>query len=130
MNWSEAFLGLLISHAVGDVLLQTDWQAMNKSTGSGKPLGRRALLGHVATYMVAFIPALVWIGEQTSPWRAVSVGALVAIPHLLVDDGTLVRIWLRGVKGTTVPAPGLMIATDQSFHVLCLLGAALVASAG
>ena len=88
-------------------MLQTDWQAMNKSTGSGKPLGRRALLGHVATYMVAFIPALV-VDRRARPvaWRAVSVGALVAIPHLLVDDGTLVRIWLRGVKGTTGPRSG------------------------
>ena len=80
--------GLLVSHAVGDVLLQTDWQAMNKYTGSGKPLGRRALIRHVATYMVAFIPTLVWIGDQTSPWRAVGVAALVAVPHLIVDDGT------------------------------------------
>ena len=33
---------------------------------------RKALLAHVALYMVAFIPALVWIGTQTSAWRAVA----------------------------------------------------------
>jgi hypothetical protein len=79
--------------------------------------------------MVAFIPALFWIGSQTTARRAVGVAALVAIPHVLIDDGTLVRFWSRAVKGTTSPALGLMIAIDQSFHVLCLLGAALVASA-
>jgi uncharacterized protein DUF3307 len=127
MSWSEVFVALLISHVVGDVLLQTDWQAMNKSSGLGQSLGRRALGLHVATYVVAFIPALVWIGDRTSPWRAVGVAALVAIPHLLIDDGRLVRFWLRDVKGTATPTPGLMIATDQSFHVLCLFGAALAA---
>ena len=129
MSWSEVLIALLICHVVGDVLLQTDWQAMNKSSGLGQSLGRRALVRHVATYSVAFIPALVWIGGQTTPWRAIGVGALVAIPHLLIDDGRLVRFWLRDVKGTTTPALGLMIATDQSFHVLCLFAAALVATA-
>jgi hypothetical protein len=129
MSWSEVFVALLISHVVGDVLLQTDWQAMNKSNGLGRSLGRRALVLHVATYLAAFIPALVWIGDRTSPWRAIGVGALVVIPHLLIDDGRLVRVWLRDVKGTTTPALGLVIATDQSFHVLSLFAAALVAVA-
>ncbi len=129
MSWSAVLLALLIAHAVGDVLLQTDWQAMHKSGGLGEPLGRRALFFHVATYMVAFIPVLVWVGAGTNLWRAVAVGAVVAIPHLLIDDGTLVRSWLREVKGTTTPSLGLMIATDQTFHVLCLFAAALVAAA-
>jgi len=129
MSWSAAFVALLISHAVGDVLLQTDWQALNKLSGLATPVGRRALIRHVATYMLAFIPALVWISDWKAAGRAVGVAALVAIPHLLIDDGTLVRFWLREVKGTTTPDPGLAIATDQSFHIVCLLGAALVSCA-
>ena len=58
----------------------------------------------------------------------VGVGALVAIPHLLIDDGHLVRIWLRDVKHAREPALSLWIAVDQTFHVLCLLGAALAAA--
>jgi len=129
MTWSAVLVALLVSHAVGDILLQTDWQAGNKVRGFGDPLGRRALLQHVAVYMVAFIPALIWIGENTSAPRAVAVGALVAIPHVVIDDGHLVRLWLRDVKGAERPAPGLTIAVDQCFHLLCLLGAALLAVA-
>lgn len=129
MTWPAALLALLVSHAVGDILMQTDWQAINKSHGLADPVGRRALLRHVTAYIVAFIPALVWIGSETSALRALAVAALVAIPHLLIDDGTIVRFWLREVKGASSPALGLAIATDQTFHVLCLLGAALVAAA-
>jgi hypothetical protein len=114
---------------VGDVLLQTDWQALNKVHGLAHALGRRALTRHVLTYMLAFIPALVLIGRSTTAWRAIAIGVLVGIPHLLIDDGTFVRFWLREIKGAPRPGAGLVIATDQSLHVLCLLGAALVAAA-
>lgn len=129
MTWSAAFVALVVSHVVGDVLLQTDWQAINKSHGLADALGRRALTRHVLTYMIAFIPVLLWVGSRTTAGRAIAVGTLVAIPHLLIDDGTLVRSWLREVKRTTRPGAGLLIATDQSFHVVCLLVAALVAAA-
>jgi hypothetical protein len=121
-------LAFLVSHAVGDVLLQTEWQALTKVPGLGDPLARRALGRHLATYMLAFVPALVWIGHDTSAARAVGVGALVAVPHLLIDDGHFVRAWLRGVKRAPDPAPALSIAVDQTLHVVCLLGAALVAA--
>jgi hypothetical protein len=129
MTWPAALLALLVSHVVGDVLLQTDWQALNKVRGLGDSLARRALLRHMTTYTIAFIPALIWIADKTTVARALGVGVLVVVPHLLIDDGTLVRAWLRDVKGAIRPALGLTIAVDQCFHLLCLLGAALVAAA-
>ncbi len=129
MTWSAALLALLVSHLVGDFLLQTEWQAVNKVRGLGDPESRRALISHVTTYTLACVPALVWIGDRTTAGRALAVGALVAVPHLLVDDGHLVRAWLREVKHADRPALGLMIAVDQTFHVVCLLGAALLAAA-
>jgi len=129
MSWFAALLALLLSHAVGDVLFQTDWQALNKVRGLGEPVARRALLHHVTTYTLAFIPALIWIGTRTSAWRAILLAVVVAVPHLLIDDGRFVRLWLREVKGAKQPAAGLSIAVDQSFHALCLLGAALIAAA-
>ena len=54
---------------------------------------------------------------------------LSAVPHLLVDDGTAVRVWLQVIKGTRDAPTGLSIAVDQSFHVICLFGAALLANA-
>jgi hypothetical protein len=128
MTWPAAFLVLLISHAVGDVLLQTDWQAIEKVRGMGDHVARRALLSHIGTYTLAFVPALVWIAGETTIWRTIAVAAVVAVPHLVIDDGRVVRVWLRQVKGTTAPALGLTIAVDQTFHVLCLLGAALIAA--
>jgi Protein of unknown function (DUF3307) len=129
MTWSTVLVALLVSHVVGDVLLQTDWQARHKVRGFGDRVARRALIRHVALYTLAFIPALIWIGDDTSAPRAIEVAALVAVPHLLVDEGHLVRAWLRDVKGAPQPALGLMIAVDQSFHLLCLFGAALIAVA-
>jgi hypothetical protein len=129
MSWPAALLALLVSHLAGDFLLQTEWQAVTKVRGLADVRSRRALLAHVASYTVAFIPALVWIGSRTSAGRAIAVMALVAIPHLIVDDGHLVHVWVRNFKRASDPSLGLLIAVDQSFHVLCLLGAALVAAA-
>jgi Protein of unknown function (DUF3307) len=128
MSWSSALVALLVSHAVGDVLLQTEWQAVNKGHGRGEATGGRALACHVVTYTLAFVPALAWIGGQMGRSRGVAVGALIVIPHLVVDDGRVVRAWLRHVKQAPEPAAGLEIAVDQTFHVVCLLGAALVAA--
>src|SRR5579862_7337749 len=129
MSWPAAFLALLLSHLTGDFLLQTEWQAVNKVRGLADRVSRRALFEHVAFYSAAFIPALAWIGTQTSAWRAIVVGALVVVPHLLVDDGHLVRAWVRDFKRAPQPGAGLLIAVDQTLHVLCLFGAALVAAA-
>jgi hypothetical protein len=128
LTWSEALLALLVSHVAGDVLFQTDSQARHKGHGAADPQRRRALGSHLTTYMLAFVPALVWIALETSAIRAVAVAVLVATTHLAIDDGRLVRIWLRDVKLALSPSPALSVAVDQSFHVLCLFGAALVAA--
>jgi hypothetical protein len=128
VSWSAALLALLVSHVVGDVLFQTDSQARTKVGGLGEPASRLALRNHVLSYTVAFVPAIVWIADHQGAIRALAVGALVAVTHLLVDDGRLVRTWLRNVKHAQTPAVGLAIAVDQSFHLLCLLAAALIAA--
>jgi hypothetical protein len=122
-------LALLLSHAVGDVLLQTDRQAEGKSRGIGDATGRRALAVHVGSYTLAFVPALVWIGVETDAVRAVAVAAIVAVTHLVIDDGRLVAAWMHTVKRAAHPPLGLSIAVDQTFHALCLFGASLVAAA-
>lgn len=35
MTWTAVFGVLLVSHLVGDMLLQTGWQALNKYSGLG-----------------------------------------------------------------------------------------------
>jgi Protein of unknown function (DUF3307) len=129
VSWPEALLVFLLCHAAGDILLQTDWQALTKVQGLGHVHGRQALARHLSTYMLAFVPALVWVAAETTALRALAVGALIAVPHLLIDDGRIVSAWLHRVKHVPNPALGLRIAVDQTFHAICLLGAALVAAA-
>jgi uncharacterized protein DUF3307 len=128
MTWPPVFAAFLVCHLAGDLLLQTEWQAVTKVRGLGDPEGRRALIAHVATYTLPYLPALIWIAEERSAARAVLVALLIAVPHVLVDDGHFVAVWLRQVKHSPDAAPSLRLMVDQSFHVVCLLGAAMVAA--
>jgi hypothetical protein len=131
MDWSALLLAFLVCHFAGDFLFQTDWQARNKRGGLGAdPVARRALWSHVGVYTLAFIPALAWAGSERSAWQAVAGAALLGVPHGIVDDGGVVRGWLRVVKHSRPPfAPGLLVTVDQSLHLLCLFGAALLVAA-
>jgi hypothetical protein len=128
VSWVTVFDVFIVCHLVGDFLFQTDWQATHKEHGlAGDPTRRRALLTHVATYTLAFLPALVWIGLETEPWRAVLAGVVIAVPHLIQDDRRPLDWWMRRVKGpASVDSPGLRVAVDQAFHVLALFGTALL----
>jgi hypothetical protein len=127
LSWVEAFAVLLVSHLAGDFLLQTDWQARHKHNGlSGDPVARRALFTHVFTYMLAFLPALVWIGLEYDPARAIAIGLLVAVPHLIQDDRRMLDAYMARVKGLSQTSSGLRVAVDQSFHVITLFGTALL----
>lgn len=130
MAWVEVFAVLVVSHAVGDFLLQTEWQATHKRGGLGRdPVRRRALLAHVATYTLAFAPALVWLAGDVGAGGAVALAAGVFVTHALQDDGRLLGAYVRTVKHTE-PAPGmLMLAVDQCFHLVVLFGLALAAGA-
>lgn len=131
MTWVSVLAAFLVAHMVGDYLLQTDWQARNKRGGLGPdPLARRALVTHVTSYTLAFLPALVWIGTELEPVWAVIAGVLVFLPHGLIDDGRVVRLYLVRVKRADGLDLGLAASVDQSFHVLSLfLVALLVGSA-
>ncbi len=128
MDWPEVFAAFVVSHAVGDYLLQTDWQARHKRGGLGTdPARRRALFTHVTTYTVAFVPVLVALWDSLGT-GVLGVAALVFIPHLIQDDGRLLSSYIRRVKGgdaATVPA--IFTSVDQSFHLVTLFFLALLA---
>ena len=130
MNWVEVFAVFVVSHAVGDFLLQTEFQALHKRAGlGGDPTARRALAAHVLTYTLAFLPALVWLGGEQGAAAALAVAAGFAVPHGVQDDGRLLGAYARAVKHTD-PQPGmLMLAVDQSFHLVVLFALALAAAA-
>ena len=128
MLWVEVFAVFVVCHLVGDFLLQTNWQATHKIGGLGRdPVSRRALLSHTLTYTAAFIPALIWIGFEIGAGWAVGVAALIAIPHLLQDDGRALDAYMREVKGVGDDAPpGLRLAVDQTGHFIALFLLALL----
>ncbi|HWK29716.1 MAG TPA: DUF3307 domain-containing protein [Solirubrobacter sp.] len=130
MNWVSVLAGFLVAHMVGDYLFQTDWQARNKRGGlTHGGVSRRALLSHVSTYTLAFLPAFIWIGTELDAGWAIAAAVLVFVPHLVIDDGRLVALYLARVKRADGLNLGLAASVDQSFHVLSLFLAAAVIGA-
>ena len=129
MDWSEVFIVFVLSHLVGDFALQTEWQARHKRGGLGPdPVARRALLAHVGTYTLAFVPAFVWLWDSLGA-GVFALAALVAGTHLIQDDGRLLEAYVRTVKRTSTENHAtLMIAVDQTFHALVLFALALAAA--
>ena len=127
MDWTEIFIVFVLSHLVGDFLLQTDFQALHKRGGLGPdPTSRKALLTHVGFYTLAFVPGLVWAADSVV--KAIWLAALIGIPHAVVDDGRLLRAYIDHVKRARDPGTVVLIGADQSTHMLCLFGAALLAA--
>jgi hypothetical protein len=128
MPWIEVFAVFFVSHEVGDYLLQTEWEALHKRGGLGRdPLKRRALLSHIATYTLAFIPGLIWLASSIH-WWVIGLAALIAIPHMIQDDGRLLTRYARVVKKADLDAnPALGATVDQAFHFLALFLTALLA---
>jgi hypothetical protein len=128
--WVEILAVFIVSHLVGDFMLQTNWQATHKSGGLGPDReARRALLAHTTTYTLAFVPALIWLWMDIGAW-ALGVGALIALPHMVQDDGRLLDAYAHRVKKVDENAPaGLRLAMDQSCHMVALFLTALLAAA-
>jgi hypothetical protein len=128
MAWVEVFAVFFVSHLMGDFALQTEWQALNKSGGLGDdPEARRALLSHIATYTLAYVPALVWLAGEIGIGATLGTAALIALPHLVQDDGRLVRIWVTRVKRNDPREnPSVTVMVDQTFHLVALLLLALL----
>jgi hypothetical protein len=129
VNWVSVFASFLVAHMVGDYLFQTDWQARNKRGGLSGGVAFRALASHVTTYTLAFAPALIWIGDELDVGWALLAAALIFLPHLIVDDGRLVRLYLARVKRAEGFDIGLAASVDQSFHILSLFLVAILLGA-
>ncbi len=129
MPWDEIFVVFIVSHLVGDYILQTEWQALHKAGGlTGTPESRRALASHIATYTLAFVPAMIWLSSSIHFW-VFGIAALIAIPHWIQDDRRLLAKYARTFKKADIKANvSLGAALDQSFHILALFLVSLLAS--
>ena len=86
----------------------------------------RALLGHIATYTLAYVPALVWLADDLGA-GVLWVAALIAVPHMIQDDGRLLSAYITRVKGCGAEAQReVFTAVDQSFHLIVLFATALI----
>jgi hypothetical protein len=131
VSWVEVFAVLLVSHLAGDFLLQTEWQATHKFGGlaRGRAEARAALVKHVTTYTLCFVPALAWLIDSLG-WGVLWVAALIATLHLIQDDGRLLSAYLRRVKRSDAgPGDMVFVMVDQSLHVLMLFAIALLVAA-
>jgi hypothetical protein len=130
MDWAEVFVVFLVSHLVGDFGIQTEWQAQNKHGGLGPdPSARRALLAHVVTYTLVFVPAFVWLWDDLG-FGVLALAALVSLPHMIQDDGRLLDSYVVHVKRTDPGShPAVRLAVDQTFHLVVLFGLALLVAA-
>ena len=131
LSWAEITIVFWISHLVGDFMLQTDRQAANKYGGLGRDRGARAaLFSHVSIYTLCFVPALIWIAGDVGALAAIGLAAVIFLPHLIIDDGRLVRVFMIKVKRCPDPPPaGLTASVDQGLHLICLWATALLAVA-
>lgn len=99
-------LPLLVSHMIGDFVLQTDWIAENKRRNP------RALLIHVALYTLSFVPIIVLTCLGGLEWQ---IGLLIlltiAVTHYTIDSSKL------DLGSKWVPKA---LAVDQTLHLVVL----------
>lgn len=116
---------VLVGHFVGDWIVQTDSQAMNKMKGGIK--GYSALFAHVWTYTITmFIFVSACFVERGGFW-AYHAGlywllGISAVTHAVIDLRWPVR-WLMRVTGSPnfSKVEWGVIATDQALHLSILL---------
>jgi hypothetical protein len=125
VTWPALFGVFLLSHLAGDFLLQTDWQATHKAHGSRVGGPHRALAAHGLSYTLAFVPALLWVAGEHGAAAAIAIALLIALPHVVIDDGRLVGAWVHHVKRVDgTPTIVVRLGVDQTLHILALAGVA------
>lgn len=122
---------LWAAHNVGDHVVQTDHQAMNKAISWG------AMAGHVGGYQViqalAVESVLTLTGLRGSVWRRVAGMVVSAGTHAFLDRRWPVKKILEktgspGFAQQRTPVFG-MYQADQALHHGCLLISALIMAA-
>lgn len=106
----EIFLFLLVGHAVGDFLLQTSWQAENKSR-IWKALITHSLVYSTVIYLLTLMAGGISLASTV----------IVFLSHVLLDKGNIVKWWLKTIKKEQIDNTQKRFLVDRSLHVLVLL---------
>jgi len=112
---------LLVAHLVGDWLLQTEWQALNKRQNY------RALFSHIGIYS-AIILGVLLLDFGLYNFSVYFVVGLLALAHALLDRGWPVIRYMKTFRliNDRKPERWLVMAVDQSIHVLLIMLAVIV----
>lgn len=107
------FEALVLSHLVGDWLLQTPYQAINKMHGS---FFNRALWTHCFLYTLTCVPAILYF--SLSYW---SIGIIFGT-HLFIDRRwPIVKLLkMKSRDPQYEPSFWLVIVVDQVVHIVIL----------
>ena len=106
-------LVLLIVHWFADFVIQTDWQAKNKSTDDD------ALFAHIGTYMLCWVPVSIFMFLE-QPWKAGIFILITFVTHLNIDFYTSrlnTRLWKKGDTHNFFVSVGF----DQFLHTAQLI---------
>ena len=114
---------LILAHLVGDYLLQTEYEALNKATGR---FWNRALVSHCIKYTLCFLPVF-WLTSINAGWLIP-----LWLSHMFLDRRWPVILWRRYVMAgqeTTIKNTFLLtIVVDQIFHIIILALVKLLAN--
>jgi len=112
---------LLVAHLVGDLLLQTEWMAVNKKTNY------RALLSHVGVYSLVILFVLIFEFGFQDIYVYLTVG-IIALSHAFLDRSWPVVYFMKSFRLVVDREPDrlLRIAVDQVFHILLLAIATVI----
>jgi len=107
-------LGILFLHWVGDFVLQTDWQATNKSKNN------LALTSHVASYSIVWTLASLVYSAITGNWWMLLFPSITFMCHWITDYYTS-RINSKLWADKKVHYFFVSIGFDQFLHYAQLL---------
>lgn len=113
---------VIAAHLIGDWLVQTDWQAANKTRSWG------AMAQHMAGYHLTLVVMLALVYSDNEAWRPLTIVGVSLVTHAFIDRRWPVRrlLQLTGSAAFAETTWGVLVA-DQALHlsILCLLVAAV-----
>lgn len=107
---------LILAHLVGDYLVQTEFEALNKALGR---FWNRALISHCMKYTLCFVPVVLAFGVSPA-WLLLIYGS-----HMVFDRRWPIVWWrtyvTRNSEESIKATFWLTVAIDQIFHFLILV---------
>jgi hypothetical protein len=108
----QTIMSIIALHWFADFVLQTHWQASNKSSNN------KALIAHVSTYtIVLLVYGLIFLPvEFAYPWALINGGLHFAVDYVTSRINTY--LWNK----KRVHDFFVMVGFDQLIHYTCLFG--------